>query len=361
MMSRKHQHWIAGVFFALLIAIAVGFSLPAYSYLPDLTAVSQQNPLVTSSQPGYACSIVYGQNCNVWDFNAFPVSWNLNSSKGSNITGTTTVHDVIQAGFATWMAAPNTSLANTITEGAPSIISDASTAPPGVNLICFVCNGNDQSIFSDASTLAITLSTAATAPGLSDQHGGTSGFGGQILQAMILFNPTVQFVTSGTPTGSQNDLATIATHEIGHFLGLDHSGVVAAVMFPFAPPTETTLSYDDVAAISLLYPTASGQTYPTGQITGKVTLSSSPVFGAHVFAESTSASQLFQLPSIRKSAISALTRPDGQYTITGLPADSYIVLAEPLDGPVDNTNIEGYATTYGQANGVQTAFTTAWH
>ena len=46
----------------------------------------------------------------------------------------------------------------------------------------------------------------------------------------------------------------MATHEVGHFFGLDHSAVISAVMYPAAPTLLTTLSYDDVAGIASLYP-----------------------------------------------------------------------------------------------------------
>jgi len=361
MKTIQHRPWVVLGLLSSLIAVSIALTVPAFSYLPQLTVVSGQNPLVTSSQPGFACATIYGQNCNVWDFTAFPVQWNLNPTTGSNISGSVSVHDIIANSFATWAAAPNAGLSGVVTEGSTSSVTDAMATPAGTNLICFVCNGSDQTIFSDTSTLAVALTTTATVAGQSNQHGGTSTFGGQIVQGIILFNPTNTFVTSGTPTGSQSDLQTIATHEVGHFFGLDHSAVVAAIMFPYAAVTKTQLSYDDVAAISLTYPAASGQAFPAGAVSGHVTLASAPVFGAHVFAESTSNLQLFQFPNIRKSAVGALTKPDGSYTITGLPADNYVVYAEPLDGPVENGNLAGFATTYGQANGVQTNFTTRWH
>ena len=361
MKTIQHRPWLVLGILACLIVTTIALTVPAFSYLQQLTVVNGQNSLVTSSQPGFACATIYGQNCNVWDFTAFPVQWNLNPTTGSNITGSTSPHDVIAAAFATWTSAPNAGLSGMVTEGPTSSVSDATAAPAGTNLICFVCNGSDQTIFSDTSTLAVTLTTTATVAGQSNEHGGTSTFGGQIVQGIILFNPTNTFVTSGTPTGSQSDLLTIATHEVGHFFGLDHSAVVAAIMFPFAAVTKTQLSYDDVAAISLGYPSSSGQTFPAGSISGHVTLASAPVFGAHVYAESTSNLQLFQLPNIVKSAVGTMSKPDGTYTITGLPADNYVVYAEPLDGPVENGNIASFAPVYGQTTGVQTNFTTRWH
>jgi hypothetical protein len=58
--------------------------------------------------------------------------------------------------------------------------------------------------------------------------------------------------------------------------------------------------------------------------------------------------------------VSTLSRPDGTYTINGLPQDSYIITAEPLDGPVNNGDVSGYPKAFGQS-GVNTNFTTRWH
>jgi hypothetical protein len=290
-------------------------------------------------------------NFDRWDFNSFPVSWNLNPAKGSNIAGSQSVHDVIAASFGTWQAAPNTALA--VSEGAPSTVSSSNSSPSNINLICFVCTDADFS--QDSSTLAVTITTTADRAGESDGHGGTTNFGGQIIKSDIIFNPKVQYSTDG---GSGENLQVIATHEIGHFFGLDHSPVVRAVMFPYAS-SMTTLSYDDVAGISTVYPSASPQFAPA-TITGRVSRSGGGgVFGAHVFAEPTTANQSLGA-NIRKSAIGTLTVVDGTYNIRGVPADSYVVTAEPLDDPVTRSDIDTYPTAFGQSS-LQTNFTTRWH
>ncbi|MBV8208420.1 MAG: matrixin family metalloprotease [Acidobacteria bacterium] len=322
----------AAIFAAVvLVAFALLVPHPAFSYLPSLTSSGA------------------GPQNDRWDFTAFPVTWNINPSTGSNITGSTAVTDVITASFATWLAAPNATLQ--VSRGSDSSVSSESTSPANINLICFVCTGDFS---GDSQTLAVTMTTLATAVGQSDGHGGSTRFVGQIIKADILFNPTTQYSTDGS---SAQDLQTVATHEIGHFLGLGHSAVARAVMFPFASSIRQ-LSYDDVAGVSLLYP----KTPPdvaTSSISGTVRLGSGVVFGAHVFAESVT-NQVSFPAAIRKSPIGALTAPDGTYTIQGLPPDSYVITAEPLDGPVANAQIPGYAPAYGQS-AVQTNFTTRWH
>lgn len=337
-MRRLIRHPLLFSTLLALMAAALLAGVPAYSTLPDFTAP--------------------GPQMDHWNFSAFPVTWNLNPTTGSNVTGTRTVAQAMQAAFNTWTGAPNATIS--VTRGPDSAVSTEAGSPSNVNLICFVCS--DADFTKDATTLAVTITTAANAVGENNGHGGTATGVGQIIKADILFNPSTSFSTDSgacTPVATTcQDLQTVATHEIGHFLGLDHSAVVRAVMFPAASVIQT-LSYDDVAGISLLYP-KNPPDVPTGTMTGTVTFTNgNPVFGAHVYAESTTASLAFG-SNIRKTPIGTLTRPDGTYTITGLPSDSYIVTAEPLDGPVNNSDVSGYPKAFGQT-AVQTSFTTRWH
>ncbi len=358
-MKRRQSALLLGAAMALL-AGAMLLSAPAYSYLPEFTGLPN---FKGTPQP------------DKWDFssNGFPVQWNLNPSTGSNVQGTATVATVIAASFDTWMKAPNAAMQNqpnSITQGPISAVSSETNSPHNINLICFVCT--DADFTKDAGTLAVTITTTATAANQDNFHGGFRTFVGQILKADILFSPSTTWKTDNDcaagASGCEN-LQVVATHEIGHFLGLDHSGVVRSIMFPSASnePERLLLSYDDVAGLSQAYP-KSIQDVATGAISGTVTFppasgssTGSPLFGAHVFAESTTTTNLFSSSfNIRKSPIGALTDPFGNYTIQGLPPDTYTVTAEPLDGPVSNSDVSGYPTAFGQT-AVQTNFTTRWH
>jgi hypothetical protein len=325
--------------YSLMLLVMIGGLLltgtPGFSFLPDFTT--------PGPQPDH------------WDFTAFPVVWNLNPAKKSNINGNNSVANVMQTAFSTWTGAPNTVLL--VARGPDSAAGAETSSPSNINLICFVCTDGDFS--KDANTLAVTITTTANAAGESDGHGGMTRFVGQIIKADIVFNPASTYTTDGTCPVNMTcqDLQTVATHEVGHFFGMDHTGVVRSVMFP-AASSLTTLGYDDLAGISQLYPKSTPD-LATGTISGQVTLNGSGVFGAHVFAESVTGNAAFS-GSIRKTPIGTLTRPDGTYTIQGLPADSYLVVAEPLDGPVSNSDVSGYPTAFGQTS-VQTNFTTRWH
>lgn len=279
---------------------------------------------------------------------ALPVSIQIstNIAPGAKLVGNTHFETVIQNSLATWNQAPNFQ-----SPLGAATLDTLSAAQNGVNLICF-CS-NNPGFSSNDGTLALTVTTTS---------------GTQIIGANIFFNPqpsglcfaTDSSVTACPTSGDTvQDLQTVATHEIGHFIGLDHSALARAVMFPFAPDRQTQLSWDDVAGASLIYPKSAADV-ATGGISGAVTLNGSSVFGAHVFANSTTASNPFSgFPNIRKTPIGILTDTNGAYTIAGLPPDKYEVIAEPLDGPADNSNFD-WASDFGQG-AVSTNFTTRWH
>jgi hypothetical protein len=162
---------------------------------------------------------------------------------------------------------------------------------------------------------------------------------GSILESDIFFNTTFPWTTAENGLAGRFDLESIATHEIGHLLGLSHSAlgeteliaggrrVIAAesVMFPIAfsagNVADRELKADDTAGISDIYGT-SEFTRDFGSISGRVTKNGAGVFGAHVVA--------FNLRS--RNLVGGFTlSSDGGFVIAGLEPGPHVLRVEPLD------------------------------
>jgi hypothetical protein len=84
-------------------------------------------------------------------------------------------------------------------------------------------------------------------------------FTGRITEADVYFNSRYSWAvaspTSTCPNGSAYDIESIATHELGHVIGLDHINVLAATLYQSAPAGETrkrTLTVGEVNKASSL-------------------------------------------------------------------------------------------------------------
>jgi hypothetical protein len=152
---------------------------------------------------------------------------------------------------------------------------------------------------------------------------------GRIADADVLFNGlSFRFTTS--KQAGRFDVQDVGTHELGHLLGLDHSGWAGASMFPYVDPTvilHRSLSADDIGGLRAVYPDGA-----FARFSGRVERSDgSPVRGAQVVAAD---------PDGRpRGAI--LTGNDGQFLLPGLNPGSYRLYAAPLDGPVTAANLSG--------------------
>lgn len=141
-----------------------------------------------------------------------------------------------------------------------------------------------------------------------------SNTAGAISDTDIILNPGVKFSTDGSTT---TDLQSVMTHELGHALGMNHSGILGATMFQYSALSQRFLSPDEIGFATAVYP-GSGATL--GTISGKVVAADgSPIQSGLVTMMDTSAG----------SAITALTAADGTYSTQASPG-SYIVYVEPL-------------------------------
>jgi hypothetical protein len=79
--------------------------------------------------------------------------------------------------------------------------------------------------------------------------------GDDFVEADIMLNPAHQWSTDGV---DDFDLQTVALHEIGHFLGLAHTGNGDAVMYVSYNGIRHELGQEDIEDISTLYPAEGG-------------------------------------------------------------------------------------------------------
>ncbi|MBC7930653.1 MAG: DUF4214 domain-containing protein [Rubrivivax sp.] len=222
------------------------------------------------------------------------------------------------------------------------------TGSDGVSLITVADTGTNRSFF-----------TRGLQPGRARVVFDTAG---NILEADLAVNPNVTrldsngqevasfFTTDGT-SGSY-DLESTFVHEIGHMLGLEHSGLVSASMqprqgvngtFDIANFTTRTLASDDVAGIRAIYGPRSG----LGSIAGRVGFAGgSAAFGAHVFAEDVATGRVLA---------GNIALANGNYRIDNLPPGQYRVVVERLDEPVNASEI---ASRNGGYQGLTTGSTT---
>jgi hypothetical protein len=156
--------------------------------------------------------------------------------------------------------------------------------------------------------------------------------GGAIIEADIALNPAAEFSDDGT--FGTYDLESTFAHELGHLLGLPHSGVIGATMQPrqaknglYGLPafTQRSLSATDVTAVRALYSEQSSYASISGRLTTNTSGRARSIFGAQMFAEDVSTG------GIVGSSISSTA---GAYRMDGLSAGVYRVFAQPLDGAV---------------------------
>ncbi len=219
----------------------------------------------------------------------------------------------------------------------------AASATDGINLITF----QDQTFAFSPSVLAVTPTLSATR---RTWFGDDIVLPGQIVDADIVFNPTASF---RTPThAGAFDLQSVATHELGHLLGLSHSGVATATMYFVQQPgtIAATLKDDDMAAIAAAYPETTLAT-GFGSIKGTVMRDTTglPIPGALVTAVHLDVSG-----AVIDTAGSDYTREDGSYAMYRVPAGNYAVYVTPLDGLILNglspEFISGHLAAIAQSN-----------
>ncbi|HUY13137.1 MAG TPA: matrixin family metalloprotease [Terriglobia bacterium] len=348
-MSRVQAWKLALKSLALLAAVAgLGWALLLFAY-------NHEQDDVNGPVAAKWCNDDNGTACNN------TVSWSLNPATGTNInaSGGESVQTAIQNAFNSWKQAQlnGQSLVNLTIAQLPN---NSLTGPNSGD--CQNTIGFEDSTKSDFPTGTIAFTQIATSFGCTvagpncpvgsppntytcpnsanpnTPH--TCPLPSCIIDADIEFNPADQFTTSATLGASAYDVQAIATHEIGHLLGMDHSGLASAIMFAYGDTGGVairSLSLDDAIGMGALYPGSNYATL-TGTLSGQVTLSGAGVFAAHVVV----------IDAATGNAVTdGLTDTSGNYQIAGVPPGSYNVLALPLAGIYTLSNFSGWACGFG--------------
>lgn len=290
---------------------------------------------------------------------AFSVSWSLGPQPGSNVNQTGGGYaQALQAAFNAWQQASlsGQKVVNLLInqgpgspQNSPSVdcqnvvgFTDASKTDFPTGTIAFTSISTSFGCpVAGANCPVGTPPNTYSCPGsLNPSAVYTCPLPSCIIDADVEFNPQDQFATS-TPTPSDNfDLQSIATHEFGHLLGMDHSGLGNAIMFAFGDSggaPNRTLSTDDILGIGSIYPSGAFASL-TGSLSGTVTQGSSGIFASHVLIiDATSGNAIAD----------GLTDTKGNYSVD-VPPGQYNVVALPLSGIYDITNYGGWACGYGE-------------
>jgi len=220
---------------------------------------------------------------------------------GSDITA-------LQASMQRWTDVPTSNA--TITEGArfnlaSPIDAAAGLGNDGINRVYFAETDSANHL---SNAIAISFFFVA-----GDGH---------ITDCDIVFNERLYTFSTTTPANPNQslgattyDLGEIATHEMGHCLGFDHSAVAGrfggtglevsgfssgdftyqATLYPFGSRTiqGRSLSQDDISGVSFIYPNST-LAATTGSISGRVLDGGSfaPIKGAHVVAVADAATEI---------------------------------------------------------------------
>jgi hypothetical protein len=182
-----------------------------------------------------------------WDRRCIP--WHLNN-RGTPDVSLDAARRAVQRSFSTWQNVDCSDLE--LTEQGLTNIEMVGFRPDleNVNVVLWREEGEWAH-----SSMIIGLTTVTYC---ERAEGSLCAYSGLVLDADIELNGEVfTFTTSQVLGRTRYDIRNTVTHEVGHFIGFDHSTDVQSTMFASAPPGETqkaTLAVDDENALCETYP-----------------------------------------------------------------------------------------------------------
>ncbi|BCS32754.1 hypothetical protein TBR22_A19760 [Luteitalea sp. TBR-22] len=256
---------------------------------------------------------------------AAPVTYVVGSRGTATVTGAE-FRETVARSFATWEGVPSASI-----RFASGGVTDRDLADnDGVTQLAFASRPElDRTLGATSYTIDVATGT--------------------LLEADVFFNAAFPWSVAPTGQAGRFDLESIATHEVGHLVGLGHSALgeteqvgsgrrvlsAGAVMFPiaFAPGNVDgrRLLPDDIAGISDIYPDA-GFRAATGSISGRVVKGGLGVYGAHVVAMHLRTGALVGGFTLDES---------GGFVLAGIEPGPVVLRVEPLDDADVTSFIDG--------------------
>ena len=304
------KQFFAVLFTAVLVVPAFGYNRLTLYYSDGSSALMKRSSV--ASIPFYLNSLI--------------APGLQSSASGTAVTVISTGSDPVSAAHgaqAVWNSVATSAARFAVLGTTTSGISSADNQ----NTIAVGSTASDLSVLNGA--VAVTVNTpAGFAVGTTPT--------GDVTDSDIVLNPAIAFSTDGS---TAYDLQAVLTHEFGHTLGLNHSGLLGATMFQYAELTARYLSSDEVSFTSAIYP-AAGASF--GTIAGKVVASD---------GSAVQSALVEMIDTANGNALTAFTGTDGSYSVEG-PAGSYVIYAEPLTGTsvVEAGNLYLLSTTVVTSN-----------
>jgi len=231
------------------------------------------------------------------------------ASNGWSQTNRAAELNAVRAAFAVWQSTPNSILK----------FEEGGTVAPGV----------DVDELDNTNVVFWAKNSTWVAGGSVNIAGATAvtfiARAGWLLVGADLVLNGVNYSWSTNPdgVGASYFVESIVTHEIGHFIGLEHSPIGGATMFyrdPGGMGTYLGLSTDERLAVQFLYP-KTGLLEVRGAIQGKITAGTTNVLGAVIVAENPAGT----------IAAATVSGADGTYSLPALVPGPYMVRVCPLD------------------------------
>jgi len=306
-------------------------SLPVHPSLPLLTGLAAIG-LLTSATQGAVLRTESGSPPLHWNFDTYLSEYFPDQNPSTRAIrfhlGTTVSRNGVQsnewnavrAAFAQWQAIPGTKIR--FEEAAPVSNPSNVSALDGRNDVVWLGQGTygqtdlGERISIGSGTIALTV--------LSLDYDFNNSTTGTIVEADAILNKDLDFFTDyDNPTSSRLFLESAMLHEIGHWLGMNHSPLGAASLWWYSAPGVSAgdgLSSDEISFARSTY--GRPETLAAdGTLRGTVRIGGSPVLGALVSAE-------------RPDGIlvaGTATEADGSFRIPGLPPGQYRLRAYPAD------------------------------